>query len=210
MATQTPIRILCVDDHPIVREGMAAIISLQNDMVVVGQAGEANEAITLFRRLRPDVTLMDLHLPDMSGVAAISVIRQEYPRARIIILTTYSSEAHVRGAIEAGASGYLLKESLRTELLNGIRTVHRGLRCIPAKLAARFAEGQSYETLTAREFEVLRFISNGTRNRKIADALSIAEETVKVHVKNILMKLGAEDRTQAVSIALRRGIITLE
>lgn len=205
-----PIRILCVDDHPIVREGIAAIIGTQADMKVVGEVGDAANAVSQFRQLQPDVTLMDLHLPDMSGIEATRMIRKAYPNARIIALTTYSTEAHVRGAIGAGASGYLLKESLRTELLNAIRAVDRGLRCIPPALRMRLTEHQSYQTLTFRESEVLRLIGAGIRNRQIAEALSISEETVKVHVKNILVKLEAEDRTQAVAIAARAGLITLE
>jgi DNA-binding NarL/FixJ family response regulator len=209
MSPQIPIRILCVDDHTLVRDGIVAIINKQPDMTVIGEVGDATHAVDLFRHLRPDVTLMDLHLHDMSGIDATRIIRRVCPNARIIALTGYSSEAHLRGAIEAGASGYLLKESLRTELLNAIRTVSRGLRCIPPALANRLTEHQSYQSLTGRELEVLQLISTGARNRQIAEDLEISEETVKVHVKNILMKLAAEDRTQALAKAARVGLITL-
>ena len=209
MTPQTKIRILCVDDHTLVRDGIAGIINNQPDMTVIGEVGDGTRAIDQFRHLRPDVTLMDLHLPDMSGIDATRIIRRGWPNARIIALTGYSSEADLRGAIEAGASGYLLKESLRTDLLNAIRTVSRGLRSIPAALENRLTEHQSYQSLTARELEVLRLISTGARNRQIAEDLAISEETVKVHVKNILAKLGVVDRTQALAKAARTGLITL-
>lgn len=189
---------------------MRAIISMQPDLVVLGQASDAEMAIDLFRRLEPDVTLMDLHLPGMSGIAATRTIRNEYPHARVIVLTTYSSEEHVRGAVEAGARAYLLKESLRTELIDAIRVVHSGGRYIPKEIALRLADGMAREPMTSREREVLSLMSKGLRNREIGVRLSIAEGTVKVHVKNILGKLEAADRTQAIVTALRRGIARLD
>ena len=204
------IRILFVDDHPVVRAGLAAIIGTQEDMLVVGQAGDAATAINLFRQHRPDITLMDLHLPGASGIEATKAIRGEYPDARIIVLTTYASDEYVRSAIEAGARAYLLKESLRIELLQAIRSVYGGARYVPKEIALRLANCVSHQSMTPRELEVLSLMTEGFRNRDIAIRLSIAEETVKVHVKSILGKLDASDRTQAIITALRRGLTKLD
>jgi len=204
-----PIRVLCVDDHPIVREGIGAVLGLEADMLVVGYANNAASVIGAFSHTDPHVTLMDLHLPDGDGVNAIRQIRLLSPNARVIALTTYSTEAHIRGAIEAGVSGYLLKESLRSEMVNAIRAVHCGLKWIPREIEMRLAEFKMYEPLTLRELDVLRLIAEGMRNRSISEALSVTEETVKAHVRNILAKLRAQDRTQAVTLAVRRGILDL-
>ncbi|HTZ48423.1 MAG TPA: response regulator transcription factor [Verrucomicrobiae bacterium] len=209
MNEQTRIQILCVDDHPLVREGLAAVINSQPDMAVLAQASNAQEALQEFRTKKPDVTLMDLRLPGQSGIDAIVAIRSEFPEARIIMLTTFEGDVEIQRALEAGARGYLLKSMPPKELLEVIRQVHAGKKRIPAQIAAQLAEHLSDEALTAREIEVLRQISGGNRNRDIAEKLFITEETVKVHIKHIMEKLGASDRTQAVAIGIRRGIIHL-
>jgi DNA-binding NarL/FixJ family response regulator len=204
-----PIRILTVDDHPLLREGIAALVASQSDMKVVGEASNGLEAVKEFRRHRPDITLMDLVMPGMNGVDAIIAIRSEFPEARIIVLTTYAGDVQVLRALKAGARGYLLKGLLRKELLETVRAVQAGRKCIPPEVAAQLADHAGDEELSPREIEVLRLIAGGKANKAIADQLSITEETVKGHVKNILSKLCANDRTHAVTIALKRGIIEL-
>ena len=208
-AEPKPIRILTVDDHPLLREGIAALVASQSDMKVVGEASNGLEALEKFRKHRPDITLMDLVMPEMEGVDAIVAIRAEFPDARIIVLTTYKGDARVLRALKAGARGYLLKGLLRKELLETVRAVHAGRKCIPPEIAAQIAEHAGDEALSAREIEVLRLIGGGNANKQIADLLSITEETVKGHIKNILAKLSANDRTHAVTIGLKRGIIEL-
>jgi len=209
MSDQTRIRILCVDDHPLLREGITAIINSQPDMLLVSEAATGSESIQKFREHQPDVTLMDLRLPDMSGIDALSAIRAEFPEARVVMLTTFEGDVEIQRSLEAGARGYLLKSMPPTELVEGIRQVYVGKKRIPSQLAAQLAEHLGDEALTPREIEVLQHIANGNRNRDIADLLFITEETVKVHIKHIMEKLGASDRTQAVAIAVRRGIIQL-
>jgi DNA-binding NarL/FixJ family response regulator len=203
------IRILSVDDHPLLQEGIAAMIRSQPDMELVAEARNGRDALQRFRETTPDVTLMDLRLPDMNGIDVMIAIRGEFPEARIVVLTTYEGDAEIHRALAAGARGYLLKSMPPRELLEGIRQVHAGKKRIPAEIAARLAEHLSDEALTPREIEVLRQVASGNRNRDIAERLFISEETVKVHVKHIMDKLGAHDRTEAVSIAIRRGIIQL-
>jgi DNA-binding NarL/FixJ family response regulator len=207
MAITRQITILTVDDHPIVREGIAAIIQGEKDMVVVGEASNGREAIEMFRNKRPDVTLMDLQMPVLNGIDAIATIRQEHPHARIIVLTTYEGDVLARRALKAGAAGYILKDMIRTELLDAIRAVHLGRRHIPQKIAAELAEHYTEDDLSEREIEVLREVARGTPNKVIASHLSISEATVKAHMKNILLKLGASDRTHAVNIAMTRGFL---
>ncbi len=209
MSEQDRIRILCVDDHPLLREGIAAIINNQPDMLLVAEASNGSEAIQLFREHQPDVTLMDLRLPDISGIDALIAIRTEFAEAHIVMLTTYEGDVEIQRALSAGARGYLLKSMPPKELVEAIRQVHQGKKRIPAELAAQLAEHLGDEALTPREIEVLRHIAGGNRNRDIAEQLFISEETVKVHIKHIMEKLGASDRTQAVAIAVRRGIIQL-
>jgi DNA-binding NarL/FixJ family response regulator len=198
-----------VDDHPLLREGIAALVASQSDMKVVGEASNGFEALKEFRRHRPDITLMDLVMPGMNGVDAIIAIRSEFPEARIIVLTTYAGDVQVLRALKAGARGYLLKGLLRKELLETVRAVQAGRKYIPPEVAAQLAEHAGEEELSTREIEVLRLIAGGKANKAIADQLSITEETVKGHVKNILSKLCANDRTHAVTIGLKRGIIEL-
>jgi DNA-binding NarL/FixJ family response regulator len=203
------IRILTVDDHQLLREGIAAVIDGQEDMILAGQASNGREAIESFQRLRPDVTLMDLRMPDMSGIEAIIAIRTEFPSARIIVLTTYAGDAQAAAALKAGACGYLLKNLVRTELLETIRAVHAGKRRIPPEIATEIAEHVADDALTDREVEVLRRVAAGKSNKLIAAELDISEGTVKTHMKSILPKLDASDRTHAVMIALKRGILDL-
>jgi DNA-binding NarL/FixJ family response regulator len=207
MAATKRISILTVDDHPMLREGIAAVIQGEKDMTVVGEASNGREAIELFRSKRPDVTLMDLQMPEVNGLEAIASIRQEYPEARIIVLTTYEGDILARRALRAGATGYLLKDMIRAELLEAIRAVHLGRRYIPQKIAAELAEHYAEDDLSEREIAVLREVARGTSNKIIAAHLSISEATVKAHMQHILLKLGASDRTHAVNIALARGFL---
>jgi DNA-binding NarL/FixJ family response regulator len=209
MTTSVQIRLLSVEDHPIFREGLSTIISSQEDMVLVAQAATAVEAVTEFRRHRPDITLMDLRLPGTNGTDTLIQIRGEFPQARIIMLTTSDSDGEIQRALRAGAAAYVLKSMPKNELLSVIRSVHAGGRHIPPEVAARIAEHLGEENLTARELEVLRLVRDGYRNKQIADRLAIAETTVNFHIKNIVDKLGANDRTHAVTIAVRRGLLTI-
>jgi DNA-binding NarL/FixJ family response regulator len=203
------IRILSVDDHVLVREGIAALIANQSDLEVVAEGANGREAIELFRQHRPDVTLMDLQMAELGGIDAINSIRGEFPDARIIVLTTYGGDVLVARALKAGARAYLLKGLLRKELIDTIRAVHAGQKRMTAEVAAEIAEHAMDDALTAREIDVLRIVANGNSNKEVAARLSISEETVKGYLKNILAKLGANDRTHAVTIGLRRGIIEL-
>ena len=209
MDSDRKIRVLSVDDHPLLHEGLAAVVRNQPDLVMVAEASSGRQGIERFREHRPDVTLMDLRLPDMSGIDATIAIMSEFPAARIVILTTYAGDVEIQRALEAGARAYILKSMPPKELVEVIRHVHAGKKRIPAEIAAHLAEHLSDEALTSREVEVLQQIAGGNRNRDIADKLFIAEETVKVHIKHIMEKLGASDRTQAVAIGVRRGIIQL-
>jgi DNA-binding NarL/FixJ family response regulator len=203
------IRILTVDDHPMLREGIAALVASQPDMKLVAEASTGREAVEQFRKHKPDLTLMDLQMPEMDGIEAMAAICSEFPDARIIVLTTYKGDVQVLRALKAGARAYLLKGLLRKELLETIRAVHAGQKRIPAEIAAELADHAVDDALTAREIDVLRLIALGNANKLVADQLGITEDTVKGHVKNILSKLGASDRTHAVTIALKRGIIEL-
>jgi len=203
------IRILVADDHPIVREGLRGLIAVQPDIVVVAEASNGREAIQQFRIHRPDVTVMDLQMPEMTGVDAVSAIRVEFPDAKIIVLTTFAGDVQILRALKAGAHGYLLKAVLHKELPDSIRAVYAGRKVMAPEAAAQIAEHCGEEALTSKELEVLRLIAAGNANKVIAAELSISEETVKSRVKNILDKLGANDRTHAVTIGLKRGIIEL-
>jgi DNA-binding NarL/FixJ family response regulator len=203
------IRVLSVDDHPLLREGIAALIENQTDMEVVAEAANGREALHLFRTHRPDITLMDLQMPEMSGIDAIGAIRGEFPEARIVVLTTHAGDVQVSRALKAGARAYLLKGLLRKELLETIRAVHAGQKRLSAEVAAEIAEHVTDDALTPREVDVLRLVAGGNANKEIAAQLSLTEETVKSHLRNILAKLSANDRTHAVAIGLKRGIIEL-
>lgn len=203
------IRIALVDDHPLLRQGLAALVADQSDMKLVSEASNGLEAIDQFRINRPDIVLMDLQMPGMNGIDAMIAIRSEFPEARFIVLTTYTGDVQIIRALKAGARAYLLKSLLHRELLETIRTVYAGHKRIPPEVAAKLADHAADDELTPREIEVLRLIATGNANKLVADQLSITEETVKAHVKNILSKLDANDRTHAVTIALKRGIIEL-
>lgn len=209
MSERARIKVFSVDDHPLLREGIAAIINSQPDMLMVAQAANAQDAVQQFRKHRPDITLMDLRLPDQNGIETMMAIRAEFHDARVIMLTTFEGDVDIKRALEAGARGYVLKSMPPKELVEVIRQVHAGKKRIPPQLAAQLAEHMSDEALTGREVEVLSQIAGGNRNRDIAERLFITEETVKVHIKHIMEKLGASDRTQAVAIGVRRGIIQL-
>ncbi len=204
-----PIRVLAVDDHPIVREGIGGLIAIQSDMVLVGEASDGREAIQQFRTLRPDVTLMDLQMPEMNGIEALIAIRNEFPDAKIIMLTTYKNDTQIVRAIKAGAKGYLLKNALHKELLATIRAAYAGKKTLSPEASLEIAEHLTDDALTPAEISVLRLIAAGNANKQIADELSTTEESVKSRVKSILSKLGANDRTHASMIALKRGIIEL-
>jgi DNA-binding NarL/FixJ family response regulator len=208
-ADRSPIRVLSVDDHPLFREGVATLLAGHSDLTLIAEASNGSEAVDQFRRHRPDVTLMDLQMPEMNGVEAMVAIHEEFPSARIIVLTTYVGDALVLRALKAGARAYLLKSLLRKDLVETIRLVHAGQKRIVPAVAADLAEHATDDALSPREVDVLRLIAGGNANKAIASQLSITEETVKGHVKNILSKLAASDRTHAVTIALKRGIIDL-
>jgi DNA-binding NarL/FixJ family response regulator len=209
MSNSTQIRIFSIDDHPLMREGIAAIVRNEPDMLLVAEASNGREAIQGFREHQPDITLMDLRLPDISGIDALVAIRTEFPEARIIMLTTFEGDVEIRRALQAGAVGYMLKTMPRRQLVDMIRKVHAGKKHIPPEIAAHLAEHMGEETLSKREVDVLQKIAGGNRNGDIAALLFISEETVKGHVKHIMEKLGASDRTEAVAIGIRRGIIHL-
>jgi DNA-binding NarL/FixJ family response regulator len=203
------IRVLAVDDHPIVRDGIARLIGTQSDIELIAEASDGEEAVEQFRKHQPDVTLMDLQMPTMSGIDAISAIRGEFPQARIIVLTTYTGDVQVVRALKAGADGYLLKSSLRKELLETIRAIHAGQKRLTSEVAVEIAQHSTDDAITPREISVLKLIASGNANKEIAALLCISEESVKGYVKNILSKLRANDRTHAVTIGLKRGIIDL-
>jgi DNA-binding NarL/FixJ family response regulator len=209
MTNADRIRVMSVDDHPLFREGIGAIINCQTDMLLVGTASSGTEAIETFRTLQPDVTLMDLRLPDLEGIDVMIAIRAEFPDARVIVLTTFERDVEVHRALKAGARSFLLKSSPPKQMLETIRQVHGGRKVVAPEIAAGLAEHMGDEPLSEREVEVLRYVAAGNRNWEIGKRLFIAEETVKVHLKHIMSKLGASDRTQSVAIAVRRGIIHL-
>ena len=209
MSATAPIRVFCIDDHPLMREGIAAVIRNEADMLLVAEAASGREAIQGFREHRPDITLMDLRLPEIGGIDAMIAIRTEFADARVIMLTTFEGDAEIHRALEAGAQGYMLKSMPRKQLVEMIRRVHAGRRQIPPEIAAHLAEHLGDEALSKREIEVLQKIAGGNRNSDIGALLCISEETVKGHIKHIMEKLGAGDRTEAVAIGIRRGIIQL-
>src|ERR1700678_2743435 len=207
MAASSKIRVLCVDDHPLVRDGIAFALQQQSDMELVAQAKNGIDAVAAFRQHRPDVTLMDLQMPQMNGIEALAAIRTEFPQARIVVLTTYSGDIQASRALKNGAVGYLLKGMLRTELIDTIRSVHAGQRRIPPQIAAEIAEHFTADALSAREIEVLRIVAAGHSNKIVADRLFISQDTVKGHMKSVFAKLQANDRTHAVMIAMKRGFL---
>ena len=209
MAETARIRVLVVDDHPVVRTGLGAVISLEPDFKLVGEAEDGAQAVAMVREQRPDVVLMDLRMPRMDGVSAIRAIRTESPEVRVLALTTYDGDVSIHRALEAGARGYLLKDMLLTEVVTAIRAVYRGERVIPAPVAARLAEFTPRADLTEREVEVMQFAARGFSNREIASAIGRSDETVKLHLKNIFAKLGVADRTEAVTVAISRGILSV-
>jgi len=204
------LRILTVDDHPLIRQGIAAMLEVEADMHLVGEAGDASEGIALFRQLLPDVALVDLQMPGMGGIEMTRRLRDEFPGARVVILTTYRGDANAREALAAGASGYLLKSSLRGELIDALRRVAQGKRCLSAEISEEIAQHLGEEALTSRELSILSALAQGWENKRIANSLGISAETVKSHVARILEKIGAHNRTEAIHIALRRGLVRLD
>ncbi len=209
LATVAPIRVLVVDDHPMLRSGLADTIAAQPDMRLAGEAGDGRAAVSAYAACRPDVTIMDIAMPEMCGVTALQAIRRDFSHARVLMLTTYKGDAQIRRALQAGAAGFLLKSSVRKELLDAIRAVHAGLRHVPSDIAMELAQHMGEPMLSERETEVLRCAAAGNSNKRIALQLAIAEETVKAHMRTILSKLGANDRTHAVTLALKRGFLSL-